>query len=151
AWMARLTASAANANLFVDYLAEFLPPVTSGAPRIAVSTAIIGALTIVNVRGVRSGARTSNFFTLAKLLPLGVLIVAGGAFLATHGWEGRADSGRPLQIMDAMLLLVFTYGGFESAVIPLGEARDPRRDTPFALGAALVCCTVVYTAVQIVA
>ena len=150
-WLARLTASAANANLFVDYLAELFPAVSRGLPRFAVLTAIIGALTIVNVRGVRSGARTSNFFTLAKLVPLGVLIVAGGAFLALHGWQGHAGSGRPHQILDAMLLLVFAYGGFESAVIPLGEARDPRRDAPFALGAALVCCTIVFTSVQIVA
>src|SRR5258705_5819648 len=69
-WLARLAASAANANLFVDYLGGFLPAVTRGAPRMAVLSVIIGALSIINVRGVRSGTRTSNFFTAAKLVPL---------------------------------------------------------------------------------
>ena len=36
-----------------------------------------------------------------------------------------------------MLLLVFAYGGFETALAPMGEAKDPRRDAPFALFAAL--------------
>ncbi len=150
-WLARLAASAANANLFVDYLGGFLPAVTRGAPRMAVLSVIIGALSIINVRGVRSGTRTSNFFTVAKLVPLVVLVLAGAVFLASHGWQGRAETGGPIKALDALLLLVFAYGGFESAVIPLGEARDPRRDAPFALAAALLCCTVLFTAIQVVA
>src|SRR5262249_25402100 len=69
-WLPRLAASAAAANLFVDYLGELAPAVTRGAPRAALLTVIIGALLAVNVRGVRFGARASNFFTLAKLIPL---------------------------------------------------------------------------------
>src|SRR6267142_1507478 len=122
-WLARLAASAANANLFVDYLGGFLPAVTRGAPRMAVLSVIIGALSIINVRGVRSGTRTSNFFTVAKLVPLVVLVLAGAVFLASHGWQGRAETGGPIKALDALLLLVFAYGGFESAVIPLGAAR----------------------------
>ena len=112
---------------------------------------IIGALVAVNVRGVRFGARASNFFTLAKLIPLVSLMIAGGIFLLAHGWPADSGPVRPGRPADALLPLVFAYGGFESAMIPLGEARDPRRDAPFALGAALLCCTVVFTSVQIVA
>ena len=149
-WLARIAASAASANLFVDYLGELVPAATHGPPRAALLTAILGALLVVNVRGVRSGARVSNFFTLAKLVPLAVLMVAGAIFLSVRGWQGDAGPPRPGQAIDALLLLVFAYGGFESAMIPLGEARDPRRDAPFALGAALVCCTIVFTSIQIV-
>ena len=150
-WLARLAASAASANLFVDYLGELFPGVTRGAPRAALLTLIIGALLAVNVRGVRFGARASNFFTLAKLIPLVTLIVAGGIFLLARGWPATSAPSRPGHAFDALLPLVFAYGGFESAMIPLGEARDPRRDAPFALGAALVCCTIVFTSIQIVA
>ena len=52
--------------------------------------------------------------------------------------------------MEAVLLLVYAYGGFEAALIPMAEARNPQRDAPFALFTALVVCTVVYTLVQVV-
>ena len=90
-------------------------------------TLLIGLLALVNYRGVRGGTQLSNVFTLAKLLPLGVVIVAGVYHVATHhaiaanSWS--AGSGAWLK---AMLLLVFAYGGFETALTPMSEAKDPR-------------------------
>jgi basic amino acid/polyamine antiporter, APA family len=46
------------------------------------------------------------------------------------------------------VLLIFAYGGFEAAVISGGESRDPRRDVPFGLFAALLTCTVLYGLIQ---
>jgi basic amino acid/polyamine antiporter, APA family len=148
-WLVRLAASAAAANLFVDYLGEFVPQATSGTPRIVVLTAIVGALLIVNVRGVRAGAQVSNVFTVAKLLPLVALIVSGGIFFLGNGWRGAGGGARPAGAVEAMVLLVFAYGGFESAMIPAGEVRDPRRDAPFALFTALAVCSVVYMLIHL--
>jgi APA family basic amino acid/polyamine antiporter len=50
--------------------------------------------------------------------------------------------------LQVILLLVFAYGGFEAALVPLAEAKDPRRDAPVALFAALGICALVYTLVQ---
>ncbi|MEK6688605.1 MAG: amino acid permease, partial [Gemmatimonadota bacterium] len=47
-----------------------------------------------------------------------------------------------------MLLLIFAYGGFEAALMPMAEAKDPRRDAPFALFMGLVVVTIIYAAVQ---
>ena len=58
-----------------------------------------------------------------------------------------AASGAWLQ---AVLLLVFAFGGFEGALIPMSEAKDPRRDAPFALFVALGATTLVYTLAQVV-
>jgi amino acid transporter len=52
--------------------------------------------------------------------------------------------------LDAILLLVFAYGGFEAALIPLGEARNPEQDAPFALFVTLAVCAVLYSLVQLV-
>src|SRR6266702_957621 len=46
-WLARLTAAAANANLFVTYLAQFWPSVQEKLPRMIVLTAVLSVLTIV--------------------------------------------------------------------------------------------------------
>jgi amino acid transporter len=44
---------------------------------------------------------------------------------------------------------MFGYGGFEAGLIPLAEAKDPRRDAPFALITGLALVTLVYLAAQI--
>ena len=148
-WLVRLTAAAANANLFVIYLAQFWSPATERIPRLAILTLLIGVLAFVNYRGVRAGAQLSNVFIISKLVPLmifglvGLFFLRPGTFvapsLAPHGaW------------MDAVLVLVFAYGGFEAALFPMGEAKDPQRDVPFALFVALGVTTFLYTAIQMV-
>ncbi len=149
AWLVRLTSAAANANLFVVYLGEFFPAATRPMPRAATLTVLIGLLAIVNIRGVKSGASVSNAFTVAKLLPLWVFIVAGLALVGGRISIGgsAASAGNWLQ---AVLVLIFAYGGFEAALMPMGEAKEPRRDAPFALFMALIVVTVVYMLVHFV-
>jgi amino acid transporter len=52
------------------------------------------------------------------------------------------------QWLKALLLLVFAYGGFETALAPMSEAKNPRRDAPFALFTALLLCTGIYALIQ---
>jgi amino acid transporter len=149
-WLARITAPAANANLFVTYTGEFWPRATQALPRLIILTALIGALALVNLRGVRAGARVSDVFTVAKLVPLFVVALAGTAYLvAGHGiLAPSAPVAGTASWLKAILLLVFAYGGFESALTPMGEAENPRRDAAFALFTALIVCTVLYTMIQ---
>jgi len=49
-----------------------------------------------------------------------------------------------------MLLMVFAYGGFEAALIPAGEVREPRRNYPFALLVGFAVVAIVYTLIQTV-
>src|SRR5437660_899819 len=62
-WLGRLTAAAANANLFIIYLAEFWPAAKNPVPRMLVLTCLIGFSTAVNYAGVRRGTIQSNLFT----------------------------------------------------------------------------------------
>ncbi len=48
---------------------------------------------------------------------------------------------------EALLLLVFGYGGLEGALIVGGESRNPKRDMPFALLTALALQCFLYTGV----
>lgn len=151
-WLVRVTAAAATANLFTIYLAEFWPQAKQPLPRLLVLTVLIAIVTLVNYRGVKAGTRVSNIFTAGKLIPLAILILAGLAYLAT----GHSPTAQPPvhagadSWLQATLLLVFAYGGFEGALMPLGEAQNPRGDAPFALFTALLTCTLVYTLIQVV-
>jgi APA family basic amino acid/polyamine antiporter len=149
-WFVRLTACAANANLFAVYLGEFWPRATETLPKLIILTLLIGMLAAVNLVGVRAGAHVSTAFTIAKLASLGIVCVAGGFYLITAhrivppaGVSTSHDSW-----LQAIVLLIFAYGGFEAAVISAGETRDPRRDVPFGLFAALITCTVIYVLIQ---
>ena len=62
-------APAANANLFVIYLAEFWPAAKEPWPRFVILTILVGLLAVINALGARQGATVSNIFTVAKLAP----------------------------------------------------------------------------------
>jgi len=154
AWMlflGQVAAPAANANLFVIYLGEFWPHAKDPLPRALILTILVGVLAVINVRGVRAGAQVSNFFTAAKLVPLFAVIALG--LFVLHAHPAAVSPGAPAAVttsqwMKAVLLLVFAYGGFETALAPMSEAKDPRRDAPFALFTALIVCTLIYVLIQ---
>jgi basic amino acid/polyamine antiporter, APA family len=151
-WLARLTAAAANANLFVIYLAEFWPGAKAPLSRLLILTLLLGVLTIVNYIGVQRGTTQSNLFTAAKLITLGGFIIIGLLFLAInhHPIAISPPHGPASKWLHPILLLIFAYGGYETALMPAGEAKDPRRDYPFALLVALITCAIVYTMTQLV-
>lgn len=151
-WLGRLTACAANANLFIIYLGEFWPGVNAALPRFIALTILIGVLTSVNYSGVRHGTAQSNTFTAAKLLTLFAVILAGIVFLTLGHLPivFAKPHGLAALWFHPVLLLMFAYGGFETALMPAGEAKNPRRDYPFALLVALLTCTIVYTTTQVV-
>jgi amino acid transporter len=154
-WLVRLASAAANANIFVQYLGQFYPGAREGWERAAVLAALVGALAVVNVRGVKLGAEVNNALAAAKLVPLIVFIVAGLALVTGSAPAGatqvRAPGGAGAENwLGAILLLVFAYGGFETGLYSMSEARDTRHDAPFALFTALGTVFVVYTLVQVV-
>jgi APA family basic amino acid/polyamine antiporter len=149
AWLSRVTAFAALAHLFVDYLGHFVPGVVAAWPRAGVVATIVLALGAINWIGVRHAARVGDVFTIAKLIPLLLFVGVGVWFID----PGRVDfSTAPMpptaSFSAAVLLLVFAFTGFESAVVPAGESRDPRRDLPFGLLVALGIVAPLYVAIQ---
>src|SRR5271157_3886112 len=142
-YLAQTAAPAANANLFVIYLAEFWPAAKEPWPRFAILTLLVGVLALINLRGARQGAAVSNVFTVAKILPLLMVVSAGAAVTIIHPAPWGPVPMPASAWMKALFLLVFAFGGFESALAPMGEARHPARDAGFALFAALLACTVI--------
>jgi amino acid transporter len=143
----RLLSAAAVLNVLVSYLAVLIPWTGTPAGRAVTMTATAVLITATNLRGVRQAAWTVNAFTIGKLLPLTGLILLGmfavdSQVLATQRVADRHWT-------QAILLLVFAFGGFESAVVAGSESRDPRRDTAFALMVGMIAITALYTLVQL--
>lgn len=153
-WMSllsRFTACAAAVNLLVLYLGEFWPQATRAVPRFAIITLFLGTLGVVNYRGVGVGAWVSNVSVVAKLLALGLVCVLGAGYLIAHPAVHTATlPAAGDDWLKAVLLLFFAYGGYEAALNPMGEAKNPRHDAPFALFMGLVIVTLLYTVLQFV-
>jgi amino acid transporter len=127
------------------------PAVGHGAWRWAVLAALFGGLALVNIRGVKQGARTVEVMTLAKLLPLAVFVVIGGIAVFSRG-------GLPMPTMPELdtvgrsaLVLIFAFLGAEIALISSGEIRNPARTVPASLFIALGFTAAFYLAIQFVA
>ena len=105
-------------------------------------------ITTINVRGVRQATWTVDAFTIAKLLPLLLLILLGLSKISSETIATQTVA-QP-DWTSAVLLLVFAYGGFEAPLITATEARNPRRDSAFALLMGLMVIALVYVLVQVV-
>lgn len=145
-WVTMVVAWAAVANGIASYL-----PWATGRPEIGKTIAClaIGGFGALNWRGVRLGAWTTDFFTVAKLIPIGLIALAGLHALPAWRPEAPPEGWRPLGA--ACFLAYFAFQGFETVPVPAGEAKDPKRDVPFAVLAALVGSAVLYVLVQIAA
>jgi basic amino acid/polyamine antiporter, APA family len=148
-----LGGAAASANLFVTYVAGMFPQTGHGFGRAAVLTGLIAIPVAANYRGARAGANVSSVLTVAKLTPLGILIAlglwrSGHAVQMIHSAEITSPGWKPW--VEALLLVSFAYEGFEDAVVPAGEVKDPRRSVPFAIGTGLIVCMAAYTLLQFI-
>ena len=151
-WLTRVSSAAAVANVFVDYLSDFWPQAKGPVNRFLILTILIGGLAIINIRGVSVGTRASNFLTVAKLLPLLVLVGGGLFFIRLHGSPipVTSESHSTAAWLSAVLLLMYAFTGFEAALIPAGELKNPRRDIPRAILVSLPLVAVVYFLIQTV-
>src|SRR6266496_2994822 len=148
-WLARLTAFAANCNLMISYLGFFYPAANSPVGRTVIIVGVVVSLAVINLTGVRQAAITSDLFTIGKLLPM-VLFIIAGLFFLNH--EAFTFGPRPSTgaFSQSVLLLIYAFTGFEMAVIPAGEIRDPQRNLPRALLIASGVVAVIYVFIQVV-
>ncbi len=150
-WLTRIAAPAAAADLFATYAGQFLPVLRGRSAEVLVMALLIAHLAALNYLGVRTGKNLSNVFTGVKVVFLLFFIFSAAFMLWTHP-ALRVPLSFPhttaANWFEAILLLVYAYGGFEGALFVGGETKNPKRDTPIALLLALVIVCAIYTAVQ---
>jgi amino acid transporter len=149
-WLSATIAVASVAAAFADSLAVVWPAIGAGLVRAAVLVTLFGGLAAVNVRGVTPGARLIEAVTIAKLVPLALLVAAGLWLLPLRdltrmSLPASSDLGR------TSILLIYAFVGIEVALVPSGEVRDPPRTVPRAVFLALAVTTLLYLVLQAVA
>ena len=152
-YIARLVSFAANTVLLVDSIGYFWPAATTGAARAVLLSAIVAGLTLLNVLGSVRAMRSLALLTVLKFAVLLLLVISGAALLGSQivpEFNPLKVFNSPYQIGAATLLLIYAFVGFESVVVPAGEAKNPARDMPRALLLGLLLVTLLYIGIQLV-
>lgn len=148
-YISRVAALAANMHVMAVYLGTVWAWFDSPAGHAAVVVGICTGLTAVNIIGVKGGVRTLSLFTVLKVVPLVLLVLAG---LRSVGPEILFPASIPTidDLGGTMLLLIYALVGFESTLIPAGETANPRRTIPLALVRTLIFTAIFYFLIMLV-
>jgi len=135
---------AVMAFAFATYAAPLVRELSGGRadlPEWVWAAGAVAALTAVHAAGVRTGTRTQNALTALKVG--GLLAVIGLATAATPAAPPTA-APEPLPAAVALILVLFTYGGWNEIAFVAGEVRNPGHNIPRALALGLGTVTTLY-------
>jgi len=147
-YIARATALAANATVLVTYLASIGPPIGTGLGRGIAICALIGAVTAINVIGLKRAIRLVDALTMLKAAPL-LFVAVLGLFVAGGAIEGPGAVPPLNELEAAALIILYAFVGFENSVVPAGETADPQRTIPRALITTILATATLYFLVQL--
>jgi amino acid transporter len=148
-WAVGTFALAAVSTVLADSVAALVPALSSPFAKAMVLVVVYAVMAGVNVGGVKQGMRVNDVATVAKLLPLLVLVALGALAVRPENLASAAPDGGSLA--RACIVLIFAFAGVESALVPSGEVRDPARTVPRAILLAMLGITLLYLALHAVA
>ncbi|HKK15882.1 MAG TPA: amino acid permease [Gammaproteobacteria bacterium] len=145
-WIVRPANIGAVTLIFAHY-AQQISPVPIDICVLAMAAVIV--LTVANIFGVRSGKWLQNVLTAAKILGL-LLIISIGLLMAMpepgHSHNPGPVSGSNFYL--AMILVLFTYGGWSNISYVAAEVIHPQRNILRSLVTGIVVITVIYIVIN---
>ncbi|KAI3721882.1 hypothetical protein L2E82_32901 [Cichorium intybus] len=105
--------------------------------------------------GIKESTFVQSVVTTANICAMFFIILAGGYLGFKSGWIGyKLDVGYFPFGVDGMLAgastVFFSYIGFDSVASTAEEVKNPQRDLPLGIGAALSICCMLYMLVSAV-
>ncbi len=136
---------AVMAFIFATYACELFDPLADTAfpyARQLYAAAAVAILSLINIAGVREGKWTQNILTCVKVLGLLVIIVAA-ACADRRPQPVLVESGG-ITASVALILVLFTYGGWNEMAYVAAEVKNPRRNIIRALMLGTLTITLLY-------
>jgi len=149
-WMLATFAMAAVATVLAASLGALVPALASRGAAAGILVVVLTAFAAINTMGVERGARLNTFLTVAKILPL-LLLVVGGVFAINPEFLTVSEPPPMATLARSSILLIFAFAGIEAALVPGGEVKNPARTVPRAILIAMVTVTMLYAGLQFVA
>ncbi len=162
---------AAVAVAFAKFTGVFLPWIAAdhylvGAGKIGMTTqqlvaiVVLIVLTLLNTRGIRTGAMVQNIFTFAKVASL-LALVGFGVILGRnpqaisanfgHFWDGASLGTHAVRLVGvAMVGALFSSDAWNNVTFTAGEVRNPKRNLPLSLALGVGVVSTLYLACNFV-
>lgn len=132
---------AVMAFAFATYFKVWLGP-DGAIPSPCIAAMAVAILTGVNILGVRLGKWAQNILTFLKVAGLGGIIVLGLMAPSPSPLPFTEDGGLPWSV--ALILVMFTYGGWNEMAYVSAEVRNPEKNIVRALVSGTCVVTVLY-------
>jgi amino acid transporter len=158
AFVSYLVIPPAEAVAVTRYAADRIPALVTPTRNLsllglAVATAILILISLLNYVGVRYLGIFQNWVTTLKYIPIVLFVVLVGFsafhpsnFTAYHGFMPTGSSGLMLGIAETL----FAYLGFRQALDFGAEAKNPGRDLPLAVVLTILLAIVTYGLIALV-
>ena len=132
--------------VFGDYASQ-LAPLGPSSSAVYAAIAVVG-LTALNVAGLGPGKWAQNLMTIALVVGLVMVVVAGLAVEAPAAAQpSGTGSGTAWGLI--MIFVLLTYGGWNDAAYVSAEVRGGRRSIAWALIASIGVVTALYVLVNL--
>lgn len=117
-------------------------------------------VTSILVKGIKEAAKTNNIIVIIKVAVVLFVIIAGAFYIDSSNWtpfipdsqtDWKGDSHFGISgVLTAATIVFFAYIGFDAVSTQAGEAKNPKKDVPYAILASLLICTLLYILVSLV-
>ncbi|HKN81800.1 MAG TPA: amino acid permease [Pyrinomonadaceae bacterium] len=143
---------AAVAVTFARYFVELTHlPITSSY----LAAIVLATLTLINCLGVRAGSTVQSILMVLKIVAIAALVICG--FLFAQRSTNPADLlDRPPSVDlltafgAALVPVIFSYGGWQTATFVAGEIKEPRKNLPRGLLLGVTGVVLLYLAANVV-
>jgi APA family basic amino acid/polyamine antiporter len=144
---------AAVAVTFGHYFGELVNLPISGS---AVAVLALTVLTLINCLGVRAGSSVQSILMVLKIVIIAALVACGFLFGGKPHMEWTPVTGEPFSFPllaamgAAMVPVMFSYGGYQTANFIAGEVREPRKNLPRGLMLGVAGVIALYVSVNFI-
>ncbi len=148
-WLSIIFAIAAISVAFAGYAGVLIPAIDGNIlAQASIAVAVIWILTGVNLKGIAEAASLQLMMTLAKIVPL--LVIIALAVFAGDINNIPPFNPKELPMTQALattaLLTMWAFIGIEAGVVPAGDVIDAKRTVPRAVITATIMVAALYIA-----
>ena len=140
---------------------EYINSIT-GYNKTLISALCIIIFSIINIIGIKMSSNVNIFITFLEISAILGIIVFGFLYILKNKSYINSNNINSINSVNkttnfnlsnisyATFIAMFAYGGFETTVKLIEEAKNPEKDIPMALGASILSAIILYTLVTLV-
>lgn len=151
-WVVSIIAWAALAVGFVTGLSALFPSVMDDPLRTSLIITLVSSLSLLNLVGVSSFKFLNNVITIAKIIPLLLIIFLGAFYFESDNFASPfTNLVEPSAMKEALIMVFYAFTGFETLAVAAQEMENPQKNIPIAIVIVIGFCSFLYFSLQVIA